>query len=494
LTNFTGGGVPGAATVSDALASRIRRLDHSQTLTIAEFAAPGLVRWEVRRGEDGIARPWYWPPILWERLSHGGLPAADEVLRAASSPGGDTLTICTAPGHPAPVRAVTMVDAANGTTAGGAGRSLIADADLGEALADVLRHDPLTLPYELLVQRRVGGGYLDNLTILLFPRGARRGDREDITLLCERSDAGGTVFAVVARDDLLAYQLVSKQSAAIPPGTYEVTAELVQPGRVRFTGLPVDLHDDTRDWGEIARSVPGQLARTHPAHLIVAIESSGEEPDVRERIGRAEQLVRCVSSRPGGQARFSLLCYGPHAVHRTDLDVPVTSLVWGEGAADVLKSLGWLAEQAPAPIGYPAAAQIECMLAEVTARLGAPGDRQDRPVLVTIGARPAFPSQVNSSRVIPCRKHDWRTELLRLQRYQGIAFGAIRDRGPGAGHISGRGKPGGPAEEVWLRLGATIFAWLDAVDVPGFATALGLASSPHPPMPLPFEATGGVRP
>ena len=493
MTNIAGRGVPGATAISDALASRVRQLDHGQALTIAEFAEPGLVRWEARRGEDGIARPWYWPPTPWEWLSRGGLPATDEILRAASGPG-DTLTICTAPRHPIAVQAVTMVDAANGTTVAGVGRSLIADVDLGGVLADVLRHDPLTVPYELLVQRRVGGGYLDNQTVLLFPRGARRGDREDITLLCERSDAGGTVFAVVARDDLLTYQLVSKQSAAIPPGTYEVTAELVQPGRVRFAGLPVDLHDDPRDWGEIARSTPDRLAPTQPAHLIVAIESSGEEPDVRERIGRAEQLVRCVSSRPDSQARFSLLCYGPHAVHRTDPDVPVTSLLWGEGAGGMLESLRWLAERAPAPMGYPAAAQIECMLAEVVARLGTPGGGENRPVLVTIGARPAFPNQVNSSRVIPCRKHDWQTELLRLQRYQGIAFGAIRDRGPGGGHISGQGKPGGPADEVWLHLGATKFAWLNAVDVPAFAATLGLTSPPDPPMPLPFEALGGTRP
>lgn len=415
-------------------------------------------------------------------------------MRAIVSANGDALTICTAPGHPIAVRAVTMVDTANGTAAAGMGGSLVVGLDLGEALADVLRHDPLTLSYELLVQRRAADGYLDNLTIMLFPRGARRGDREDIALLCERSDAGGTVFAVVARDDLLAYQLVSKQSAAFPPGTYGVTAELVQPGRVRFTGLPVDLHDDPRDWAEIARSVPSQLTHAAPAHLIVAIESSGEEPDVRERIGRAEQLIRCVSPHPDIQVRFSLLSYGPHAVHRTDPDVPVTSLAWGEDAAGILESLQWLSERIPAPAGYPAAAQIECMLAEVVTRLGTPGGGEDRPVLVTIGARPAFPSQVNSSRIIPCRKHDWRAELLRLQRYQGIAFGAIRDRSPGGGHNGGQSAPGAPDNEVWMHLGATVFTWLDTVDVPGFAAALGLASSSPPSMPLPFEATGGSRP
>ena len=181
----------------------------------------------------------------------------------------------------------------------------------------------------------------------------------------------------------------------IPPGTYELTAELVRPGKVRFTGLPVPLRDDPRDWGEIVRSVPDRLERPQPAHLIIAIESSGAAPIVRERIGRAEQLVRCVYGHPDNQARFSLLCYGPHAVHRSDPDVAVTCLAWGEGAGSTLDILRGLAEREPAPMGYPSAAQIECMLAEVIARLGTPGGGEDRPVLVTIGARTAFPRLVN---------------------------------------------------------------------------------------------------
>lgn len=480
------GGVNGATAVADALARRIRQVVHGQTLTIAEFAEPGVIRWEVRRGADGVACSWYWGARSWPSLGRAGAPSAAAV-RGAANLGEDGLAICTAPGNPIAVRALRAVGRAPaGPASAGADRSFIADVQLREVLTDLLRRDPLTLWYELLIQRRASG-YLDNSTIPLFPRGAQGGDREELSVRCERTDGTGTVFAVVARDQMLAYQLVSKQSAAIPPGIYQVTAELVRPGKVRFTGLPERLRDDPRDWDEIARTVPDRLVRAQPAHLIIAIETSGTAADVRERVGRAEQLVRCVVGQPDIQARFSLLCYGPHAVHRTDPEVPVKRLAWGDGPTHVLDELRLLADQEPAPLGYPPAAQIECMLAEVMAQLGAPSGGEDRPVLVTIGARPAFPDRVNPSRVVPCRKHNWQAEVLRLQRYPGIAFGAIRDRGAGGSYHNDGG-----SDEVWQHLGATAFAWLDAVDVRGFATSLGLLPPPARPMPLPLVPTGGT--
>ena len=482
MTNDAGA-VSGAAAVSDALARRIRRLDRGETLTIAEFAGPGIILWEVTRADNGIARPWYWDATPWERLSRDGTPSAEAIL-AAANPRGEALAICTAPADTTAVRAVTTA----GPALAGPGGSLIAEVDLGEVLTDVLRRDPLTVWYELLVQRRADDGYLENSTIRLFYRGAQRGDKEQLAVRCERSDVTGTVFAVLARDQMLAYRLVSQQSAVIPPGTYELTAELVRPGKVRFTGLPVPLRDDPRDWAEIVRSVPDRLERPQPAHLIIAIESSGAAPIVRERIGRAEQLVRCVYGHPDNQARFSLLCYGPHAVHRSDPDVAVTCLAWGEGGGSTLDILRGLAEREPAPMGYPSAAQIECMLAEVIARLGTPGGGEDRPVLVTIGARTAFPRLVNPSRIIPCQRNDWRDGVLWLQRYPGIRFGAIRDRIGDDGFHRTRGS--GDDDEVWRALGAAAFAWLDAVDVPRFAEALDLQPPPGPPMPLPLDATG----
>jgi hypothetical protein len=489
VTNDAGGvpGGPGTGTgiveVSAALARRVRQLAHGETLTIAELTESGVIRWEVRRGEDGIARPWFWPATPWELLCRDGSLSADAVREAASLEGG-ALAICTAPGHRSAEQALTMT----GLWPAGTDRSVIAGAGLSEVLADVLRCDPITLWYELVVLRRTGDGYLETRTIPLFPRSAQRGDTEQVAVRCESSDSAGTVFAVVARDQELAYRMVSRQSAVIPTGTYELTAELLWPGNVRFTGLPVDLRDDPRDWLEIIGAIPSRLERAQPAHLIVAIESSGAAPDVHDRIGRAEQLVRFVARQPDNQVIFSLLCYGPHAVHRTDPEVPVTTLAWGDSATGVLDMLGRLAAREPAPMGYPAAAQIECLLAEVTARLGTPGGGEFRPVLVTIGARPAFPDRVNSARIIPCRRHDWRAEVLRLQRYQGITFGAMRDRGPGDGYEHA----GGPGDEVWQHLGSTAFAWLDAVEMPRFAATLGLVPPPAPPMPLPFDAAGGA--
>jgi hypothetical protein len=468
----------GAAALSASLARRVKQLVGGETLVIAELAEAGVIRWEVRRSPDGIARLWYLDPVRWEDLYRDGLLSA-EAVRAAAEAASDALAICTAPAHVAAEQALTVFAPPD--------QSLVARVDVRGLLTNVLRNDPITMWYELLVQRQLDGGYLDTVTIPLFPPGARRGDEEHLSVQCEPSDTTGTVFTVVARDHMLDYQLISKQSAVIPPGSYELTAKLLRPGKVRFSGIPADLRDDPRDWDEIARTVPGRLELPPPAHLIVALESSGAAADVRERFGRAEQLVRYVARQPDHQVLFSLLCYGPHAVHRSDPDVPVKGLVWRDGAARVLGILGRLASQDPEPLGYPAAAQIECLLAGVIARLG-PGSSESRPVLVTIGARPAFPDRVNFARVIPCRRHSWRTELRQLQQYPGITFGAIRDRGSYDGYDHARG----PEDEVWDHLGATAFAWLDAVDVPGFAARLGLVAPARPPMPLPYESAGGM--
>ncbi len=479
VTNDASDGPGIAASISALLARRVRQLVNHDTLTIAELAEAGVIRWEVRRGADGIARLWYQDPVPWDELYRDGSLSV-EAVRAAAEAGSDALALCTAPAHPAAELALTVT--------GSSDQRIAARVDVRDLLASVLRNDPITMWYELLVQRQLGDGYLDTATVPLFPPGARRGDEEQLSVRCEPSDATGTVFTVVARDQMLDYQLISKQSAAIPPGTYDLTVRLLRPGKVRFAGLPADLRDDERDWDEIARTVPDRRELPPPAHLIVAIEASGAEEDVRERFGRAEQLVRYVAHQPDNQVHFSLLCYGPHAVHRSDPDVPVRGLAWADAATGVLDAIRELAAREPAPLGYPAAAQIECLLAWIAARLGPPSG--SRPVLVTIGARPAFPDRVNFDQVIPCRKHSWRTELRELRLYPGITFGAIRDRdaGDGRGHRHDRG----PEDEVWDHLGAAAFAWLDAVDVPGFATKLGLVTPARPPMPLPYEIAGGM--
>lgn len=478
MTNAADEGSDAAALLPALFSRRVGQLATGETLTIAELAEAGVIRWEVRRGADGIARLWYREPVPWGSLYRDGLLSAEAVLAAAQA-GADALTVCTAPAQAAAGQALTAFEPPD--------QIFVARVDVRDLLTRVLRDDPITLWYGLLVQRRLDDGYLRAVTIALFPRGARRGDEKQLSVRCEPSDTAGTVFAVVARDQMLDRQLISKQSAVIPPGTYALTARLLRPGKVRFAGLPAELRDDPRDWDEIARTVPGRLELPPPAHLIVAIESSGAAADVRERFGRAEQLVRYVARQPDHRVLFSLLCYGPHAVHRSDPDVPVTDLAWRDEAAGVLDSLARLASQEPAPLGYPAAAQIECLLAGVAARLGR-GSGGSRPVLVTIGARPAFPDRVNFARVIPCRRHRWPTEMRALRQYPGITFGAIRDRGSGGGH----GRAAGPEDEVWSHLGATAFAWLDAVDIPGFAARLGLAGPARPPMPLPYESAGGT--
>lgn len=432
-------GVP----VAETLARRLRQLSHGETLTIAESGDAGIRHWEIRRGTDGIARPWFWP-VTPSEPGAGPRPRGIEI------------------------------DGIDGW--------LPTDASLDDLLRDVLRYDPLTLWYELAVKHRTEDDFLDDATIPLFPRGARSGDKEQFPIRCEPADAGGTAFAVLGRDQMLSYQVISIQSAVLPPGSYDLTAELVRPGRVRFTGLPASLHPEPRALKEILRDAPDRLPRPRPAHLAIAIEFSGDPQAVRERIGRARQLVRSVSGQPHSPVTYSLLHYGPHAVHRSEREVPVAFLCGEAAAADALDALRWLADQPPPAIGYPEAAQVECMLAAVAKRLGGPVAGQPRNALVTIGARPAFPRRINLSRVIPCRSGDWRAEMFRLQRHPGITFGAIRDRGAAAG----------PEDEVWQHLGATAFAWLDTVDVPAFAADLGLLAPAGPPVPVPLDQGDGA--
>ena len=149
MTNDAGA-VSGAAAVSDALARRIRRLDRGETLTIAEFAGPGIILWEVTRADNGIARPWYWDATPWERLSRDGSAVRGGDTRRREprarlwryAPRRPTRPRCGR--SPPPVRPWQAQ-----------GGSLIAEVDLhGEVLTDVLGRDPLTVWYELLVQRR----------------------------------------------------------------------------------------------------------------------------------------------------------------------------------------------------------------------------------------------------------------------------------------------------------------------------------------------------
>jgi hypothetical protein len=336
--------------------------------------------------------------------------------------------------------------------------------------------------YNVAGLRRSPSGSLHWDLVPLFPPGTASGTRVSFTARCAPSDESGTVFAVIAEPPsgsaVRGRQLRSVQSAKIPPGIYRVTAELLYPlpGHVRFDGLPATPRDDVRRWPEISDTVPRRLAAgTGPVHLIAAIEVSGPDVLVAERIDRVRQLFEHVANEARDFVCYSVISYGPHSINpgnREYPEVPATTLAWAETVDDALGVLARLARRGAESIGYPAAAQLECVLTDLERQLTG---QEGRPVLVTAGARPAHPPRIDpASEIIPCRwRNDWRGPMARMRaRYEGIAFGAIRDTDW--------------PDELWRVLSAgTAFEEFSART---FANTLGLTVDSGQSIPLPMFA------
>jgi len=333
--------------------------------------------------------------------------------------------------------------------------------------------------YNVVGLRRSPSGRLHLGLLPLFAPGTPPGERVPFTVRCGQAEEHGTVFAVVAElpnGERRRRQLRSVQSVRVLPGVYQVTAELLypRPGHVRFHGLPTMPRDDLRRWPEIMATVPRRLADgAGPAHLIAAIEVSGSPGLVSERIDCVRLLVGHVADQADVPVSCSVITYGPHSinVHNHDYpEVPVTALAWADTSDVVIDTLARLARRPAVTGGYAAAAQIECVLAELDGRLtGSEG----RPVIVTAGSRPAHPPTVDASRIIPCvYRNDWRYYIDRLARHAGIAYGAIHDNGfPDA---------------LWRFLGNDIGTAIDDFSAPEFALALGLTARYAQSLPLPL--------
>jgi hypothetical protein len=347
------------------------------------------------------------------------------------------------------------------------------DGMVGRTIAD----GTLTQAYELVVLRRTRSGRLRLGGHQLFPHSARRGDYTTFTIRCERSDGNGTVFAVVAVEGVRDFQLVSIESGDIFPGAYELTAELLHPGIVRFHGLPVQLRADHRSWAELVGAIPAKVDLPEPAHLVCAVEVSGTADQVQERISRVEQLVGLVTENTERELAVSLLSYGPHSFEWNVIEEPAKVLTWASSADTAMSALKTLRDRGPVETDYIRAAQIECMLAKVASRLGV---EHGRPVLVTVGSRRPYPQRMDPrTEILPCpRRNDWRRALQRIRALPGSAFGAI---------CESNGTPGDRGDEdVWPRLGSDAIVDINAVNIRRFAADLGLFSLTVKPIPFPI--------
>lgn len=446
-----------------ALLAELTRLGEvSSIFTIVEFMASGVSIWTVRRDINGTPQARRYGPFPIPPDSDSALfyeqklsPLIDSyapllVVRdgTADNPACLLGLVCAAHGDP-PVHDSAL------------------PVEIG--LRDAIRGTPLTRWYELVVLRQARSGRLGLDAHPLFPPGAERGYLQQVRIRCEPGDGHGTVFAVVTRDG---NQLrpVSAHSAIIPADEYEVTAVLTRPGHVRFEGLPVPLRPDPRTWAEIVAMVPRRLDPRPPVHLVCLLELAGGSERVRRRIDRIDQLIKSVGA---GHRRLavSLITYGPHAFDRREHEEPVTIRTWADSDTTAAAVLAGLADRAQPEDEYPLAAQLECALATVAARLVA-GD--GRPALVTAGALPPFPPRSDLvTEILPCpHRQDWRWHLRQLRGMPGISFGALYDGGAAG-------------DEPWVTLGREITEDSAIADMGGFATALGLRD-PQQYVPFPL--------
>ncbi len=456
------------------LSGEIARLNKNKRLTVAEFPVNGEpVVWRVQRDENGTPLATRRPvevaalddPDAFYRLVdpsfivHTGDELPDELL--------------------APLPAHVQVPVYECQTS------------LEQMLREAIRLSPLVAAYELTLLDEVPSGRPDagRLEVTghpLFPIGASHGDMTRLRVRIEPTGSGETSFAVVTRDlrssvppKDQAFQPVQIQSAMIPPGTWELTAELARPGRVVFGGLPVELSRSagpspqqlTSAWESLRRQVPERLPKTEPVHLVCLIEVCGGSDLLRLRIDRLVKLVN-VAEAVSRQLAVSVVAYGPHSVTWAMDDEPPSVRAWAAPADRAEHVLQELAVRRPDEREYLRAAQLECALAWLANYLT---DHEGRPVVVTAGGRPPHPHRMDPrTQIIPCPDRvNWRPHVDRLAEI-GTAFGVLRDnRWHG---------------DIWQALGEKVTATVDnPVDMQDFAAALGLRE-PGQAVPLPLVA------
>jgi hypothetical protein len=351
----------------------------------------------------------------------------------------------------------------------------VPDAGLGEG-------------YELVALNQTRLGELKLCPIPLFPPGAVPGQHTELSIRCGPSDETGTVFPVVARPPRGRpdqFRVVSLHSAKVPPGTYQIAASLVEPGRIEFSGLPVPVRPVERSFESIIAAVPRQIT-AGPAHLILAIEISGPPDLVRARVAAAERLVEHAANSTE-QTRFSIISYGPHAIHypiSRHAEIGPTTLADADSLQAARLAFDLLYERGGTRAGYTRAAQIECVLTDLGDSLDS---RNGRPVLVTIGSRPAHPARVDRhSEIIPCRRRNsWRGAMDVLRRFPGIAFGAINES-----------EQARQRDPMWRDLGRDAWAGLRDFPERRFAARLALPgeSLPRQQFMLPLLVDGSLPP
>jgi hypothetical protein len=463
----------GDGSVLEALSSELAQLENGAHFTAAELTPLGVTVWTVSRDAKGTPeRPRF--------RTFTDLPDADPAALAdfyasqlAPALGSRLVLIgYSADGHPAELLGMLGV------------RRRVPVYECLRPLKDYIQSAVSTAPlrdgYELVVLRELDGDLSMDLR-LLIPQDATSGYITDFKIRCLPTDHQGTVFAVMIRDRGAGATPASPrprpielQSARLPPGEYNVSAELIRPGHVEFHGLPVPLEPETRRWQEIVRTVPRRLTKASPAHLVCLLEVSGSE-QLKHRIDGLEELIDAIVA-DGRPLKVSLVTYGAHSVGRDMPEVAASLVAWAAPGDIAIRKLTELRTHSAPEREYLRAAQVECALAEVTRLFAGSNPRRDgRPVVVTAGNRPPHPERVDlHTEIIPCpRRVSWQRTLGSLsEALPDLKFGALCNAGA--------------VGNVWTSLGRDAIEEVDGVmDVPAFAARLGLRNSPQTvPFPL----------
>lgn len=448
--------------VHDTLSDELTRITGNSAFIIAEFGIMGATIWRLYRDENGT------PRAEQPRVSQSVMKDPDAFYRDVDP----VFIVRTSAALPdylfdllATARGVPVYEC----------RTPLED-QIRRAITD----SPLVLGYELAVFKQVPPGRPDGGRLVLaghqlFPPGVTAGYRAVVRVRCEPTDGDGTVFAVVTRErhpDIppndQALRPVSVQSAVIPPGIYEVGAELARPGRVLLHGLPAPLSKFSGSWDSISQQVPDRLTSAEAVHLVCLVEVSGDDDRLDLRIDRLSQLID--EAERGGQLNVSVIAYGPHSVAWRVDEQPVAVHAWAAQGARAVQELRGLTRRHRDEREYRRAAQVECALDMVARHLS---DRDGRPVIVTAGGRPPHPPAMDTrTTIIPCPERvNWKWQADRIAGL-GASFGALRDAGAQG--------------EVWRTLGQDAMATVDdAVDMPDFAARLGLHAGAQV-VPFPF--------
>ena len=446
----------------DALSDELAQLANGASYTVAEFTVKGVTVWTVSRDDRGTPeRPRYTeladvpetdPVALSDFYSESLAPLLGDRLALVARSGA---------GYPAGLLALLLdehrVPVYECQTA------------LRERVRSAITVSPLRVGYELVVLRQEQDRRLAMHLRQLFPQDAFSGYSTSFAVRCAPTNEDGTVFAVMIRDQVTGATPASPrlrpieiQSAKVPPGDYDVSVQLVRPGRVAFHGLPVRLAPEARPWREIVQAVPERLPSPHAAHLVCLLEIGGAEHLVH-RIERIEELIAAAEAT-GLQLKVSLVTYGPHSVERNVPEEPVTVLAWATRSDLAVRKLNALKGRAAPANEYPRAAQLECALRAVAGMLVSKNPGKDgAPVVVTAGARPPHPDRVDiHTDIIPCRDRvSWQKTIRTLcDAFPGIKFGALCDTDT--------------VGNIWSFLGRDAIEEVEVVDVPAFAEKLGL--------------------